>query len=100
MITPRFMIKNLKFAVLLIVIASAVLSPDGGGVGMVAMGGPVILLYILSVGLAWAFGKKRDIASGAHQSEQALLFLVTADWLRQKAAELLSTRTAAKALKL
>jgi sec-independent protein translocase protein TatC len=100
MITPRFMIKNLKFAVLLIVIASAVLSPDGGGVGMVAMGGPVILLYILSVGLAWAFGKKRDIATGAHQSEQALLFLVTADWLRQKAAELLSTRTAAKALKL
>ena len=100
MITPRFMIKNLKFAELLIVIATAELSPDGGGVGMVAMGGPVILLYILSVGLAWAFGKKRDIASGAHQSEQALLFLVTADWLRQKAAELLSTRTAAKALKL
>ena len=99
MITPRFMIKNLKFAVLLIVIASAVLSPDGGGVGMVAMGGPVIVLYILSVGLAWAFGKKRDSATDAHQSEQALLFLVTADWLRHKAAELFSTKTAAKALK-
>jgi len=99
MITPHFMIKNLKFAVLLIVIASAVLSPDGGGVGMVAMGGPVILLYVLSVGLAWAFGKKRDIATDAHQSEQALLFLVAADWLRHQAAELLSTKTAAKALK-
>jgi sec-independent protein translocase protein TatC len=97
-ITPRFMIKNLKFAVLLIVIASAVLSPDGGGVGMVAMGGPVILLYILSVGLAWAFGRKRDIDTGA-RSEQALLFLVTADWLRHKAAALLSTKTAANALK-
>lgn len=60
MITPRFMIRNFKFAVLLIVIAAAVLSPDGGGVGMVAMGGPVILLYILSIGLAWIFGKKRS----------------------------------------
>jgi sec-independent protein translocase protein TatC len=97
MITPRFMIKNLKFAVLLIVIASAVLSPDGGGVGMIAMGGPVILLYILSIGLAWTFGRTR--VSDEHQSEQALLFLVTAEWLRHKAAELLSTKPAVKALK-
>jgi sec-independent protein translocase protein TatC len=60
MITPRFMIKNFKFAILLITIAAAVLSPDGGGVGMFAMGGPVIILYIASIGLAWIFGKKRQ----------------------------------------
>jgi sec-independent protein translocase protein TatC len=60
MITPRFMIKHFKFAMLLIVIAAAILSPDGGGVGMLAMGGPVVLLYIVSIGLAWMFGKKRD----------------------------------------
>jgi sec-independent protein translocase protein TatC len=59
MVTPRLMIRHFKYAVLLIVIASAVLSPDGGGVGMLAMGGPVIVLYILSIGLAWLFGKKR-----------------------------------------
>ena len=59
MVTPRFMIKNFKYAVLLIIIAAAVLSPDGGGVGLIAMGGPVVILYILSIGLAWAFGKKR-----------------------------------------
>jgi hypothetical protein len=91
------MIKNFKFAVLLIVIAAAALSPDGGGVGMVAMGGPVILLYILSVGLAWAFGKQGT--PSADQSEQALLFLVTIDWMRRKAAELLSTQAAVKAEK-
>jgi sec-independent protein translocase protein TatC len=61
MITPRFMIRNFKYAVLLIIIAAAVLSPDGGGVGLVAMGGPVILLYIFSIGLAWMFGKKKRI---------------------------------------
>jgi len=59
MITPRFMIRNFKYAIILIVIAAAILSPDGGGVGMFAMGGPVIILYILSIGLAWLFGKKR-----------------------------------------
>jgi sec-independent protein translocase protein TatC len=59
MVTPRFMIKHFKFAMLLIVIAAAVLSPDGGGIGMFAMGGPVVLLYVFSIGLAWMFGKKR-----------------------------------------
>jgi sec-independent protein translocase protein TatC len=63
MVTPRFMIRNFRYAVLLIIIAAAVLSPDGGGVGMLAMGGPVLLLYIFSIGLAWMFGKKRPVSS-------------------------------------
>ena len=58
MITPRFMIRNFKYAILLIIIAAAVLSPDGGGVGMVVMGAPVVILYILSIGLGM-FGKRR-----------------------------------------
>jgi sec-independent protein translocase protein TatC len=64
-VTPRFMIRNFKFAVLIIIIAAAVLSPDGGGVGLVAMGGPVIVLYILSIGLAWIFGKKKNVEEAA-----------------------------------
>ena|SRR5688572_6279582 len=61
MITPRFMIRNFKYAVLIIIIAAAVLSPDGAGVGLLAMAGPVILLYIFSIGLAWMFGKKKRL---------------------------------------
>lgn len=61
MITPRFMIRNFKYAVLIIIIAAAILSPDGAGVGLLAMGGPVILLYVFSIGLAWMFGKKKRI---------------------------------------
>jgi len=60
LITARFMIRNIKYAAILIVIAAAILSPDGGGVGMLAMGGPVMILYIVSIGLAWIFGKKRQ----------------------------------------
>jgi sec-independent protein translocase protein TatC len=59
MITPRFMIRNFKYAFMIIMLLAAVLSPDGGGVGMMAMGGPVVLLYFFSIGLAWLFGKKR-----------------------------------------
>ena len=60
-VTPRFMIRHFKYAILIIVVAAAALSPDGGGVGMLAMGGPVIVLYILSIGLAWLFGKKKRV---------------------------------------
>jgi sec-independent protein translocase protein TatC len=61
-LTARFMIKNFKYAVLGIVIISAVLTPDGGGVSLVAMTGPLVLLYVFSIGLAWLFGKKRELA--------------------------------------
>lgn len=59
LVTPRFMIRNFKYAVMIIAVFAAVISPDPGGVGMLMMGGPVIVLYILSIGLAWMFGKKR-----------------------------------------
>src|SRR6185369_6517356 len=36
-LTARFMWKNMKYAVLLIVIISAIVTPDGGGVSLVAM---------------------------------------------------------------
>ena len=59
MITPGFMIRNVKYALMIIIVASAVLSPDGGGVGMLAMGGPVFVLYLLSIGIAWVVGRNR-----------------------------------------
>ena len=60
MLTARFMLRNFKYAVLLIVIVSAVVTPDGGGVSLVAMSGPLVVLYIFSIGLAWLFGKKKQ----------------------------------------
>ena len=58
-LTARFMIKHFKYAVLGIVIISAVITPDGGGVSLFAMTGPLIILYVFSIGLAWAFGRKQ-----------------------------------------
>jgi sec-independent protein translocase protein TatC len=58
-LTARFMIKHFKYAVLIIFIVSAVVTPGGEVVTQIAMAGPLCLLYVLSIGLAWAFGKKR-----------------------------------------
>lgn len=62
-ISARFLIRNFKYAVLIMVVTSAVITPDGGGVSLVAMTGPMILLYCLSIGLAWMFGKKQTAES-------------------------------------
>jgi sec-independent protein translocase protein TatC len=57
-ISARSLVRNFKYAVLIMVVVSAVITPDGGGVSLVAMTGPMILLYGLSIGLAWIFGRK------------------------------------------
>jgi sec-independent protein translocase protein TatC len=62
-LSARFMIRNFKYAVLMIVILSAVVTPDGGGVSLVAMTVPLVGLYILSIGLAWLVGRKRADSS-------------------------------------
>jgi sec-independent protein translocase protein TatC len=58
-ITARFMIRNIKYAVLIIFIAAAVLTPTGDAFVQTAMAGPMIGLYVFSIGLAWLFGKKK-----------------------------------------
>jgi sec-independent protein translocase protein TatC len=58
-ITAKFLLKNFKYAILINFIIGAVLSPGTDPVGQVLLAGPMCLLYIISIGLAWMFGKKR-----------------------------------------
>jgi sec-independent protein translocase protein TatC len=59
-VTARFLWRHTKYAILIIVIVSAIVTPDGGGVSLVAMSIPLVFLYLFSIVLAWIFGKKRD----------------------------------------
>jgi len=61
-VTARFLLRNFKYAVLIIFIAAAILTPDSSPITQTVMAGPMVLLYLLSVALAWLFGKKRDTA--------------------------------------
>jgi sec-independent protein translocase protein TatC len=58
-VTARFLWRHTKYALLIIVIVSAIVTPDGGGVSLVAMSVPLFFLYLFSIGLAWMFGKRR-----------------------------------------
>jgi sec-independent protein translocase protein TatC len=60
MVTAGFLWRHTKYALLIIVIVSAIVTPDGGGVSLVAMSVPLFFLYLFSIVLAWMFGKKRD----------------------------------------
>jgi sec-independent protein translocase protein TatC len=41
-------------------VVAAVATPDGSVVNQVVMTAPMIVLYLISIGIAWLFGKKRD----------------------------------------
>jgi sec-independent protein translocase protein TatC len=61
LITAGFMLRKFKYAVLAIFIIAAIITPDGSMITQAAMAGPMVLLYMFSVGLAWMFGKRRTV---------------------------------------
>jgi sec-independent protein translocase protein TatC len=58
LVTAGFLIRNTKYAVLIIFILGAVLSPGGDVVSQALMAGPMLILYGVSICVAWLFGKK------------------------------------------
>jgi sec-independent protein translocase protein TatC len=58
-ITPRFLIRHTKYAILVIFVVAAVLTPSPDVVTQLLMAGPMILLYGLSIAVAWIFKKRR-----------------------------------------
>jgi sec-independent protein translocase protein TatC len=55
-VSAGFLIKHTRYAVLVIFILGAVLSPGTDVVSQLLMAGPMIVLYGLSIGIAWLFG--------------------------------------------
>jgi sec-independent protein translocase protein TatC len=63
-VTARFMLAKIKYAILLIVVAAAIITPSGDAVTLSVFAAPMFLLYVVSIGVAWIFGKKREPAAG------------------------------------
>jgi sec-independent protein translocase protein TatC len=59
LVTAGFLIKHTKYAVLIIFILGAVLSPGTDVVSQAMMAGPMLVLYALSIGIAWLFAKRK-----------------------------------------
>ena len=60
LVTAGFLWRNIKYAILIMFILGAVLSPGTDPIGQALLAGPMVVLYILSIGLAWLFGKRRN----------------------------------------
>jgi sec-independent protein translocase protein TatC len=59
-VTAGWLARNFKYAVLLIFITAAVVTPDGSPVTLFLVGGPMVVLYLFGIGAAWIFGKSRS----------------------------------------
>ncbi|MGH9754401.1 MAG: twin-arginine translocase subunit TatC [Blastocatellia bacterium] len=59
LITPKMMLKAWRYAVVIIAIVSAILTPTADAFNMILFAAPMLILYFLSVGIVWIFGKQR-----------------------------------------
>jgi sec-independent protein translocase protein TatC len=57
-VTPGFLIKNTKYAILIIFVLGAVITPSGDPVSLTVVAAPMIVLYGLSIGIAWVFRRR------------------------------------------
>ena len=64
LVTPWFLLRNLKYAVLLAFIVAAIITPTSDVPNLMIMAVPMILLYMLGVIVAFVFGKKRKKEPG------------------------------------
>jgi sec-independent protein translocase protein TatC len=58
LVTARFMIRHTKYAILIIFIVAAVLTPGTDVVSQALMAAPMLVLYIISIFIAWIFAPK------------------------------------------
>jgi sec-independent protein translocase protein TatC len=58
-VTAGFLLRNFKYAVLLIFIFAAVITPDASPVTQLMVGGPMVGLYLIGIAVAWLFGKSK-----------------------------------------
>ena len=58
LITPQFLIRNTKYAILIIFVLAAVLTPSADPVTQTAMAVPMMILYGISILIAYVFKKK------------------------------------------
>jgi sec-independent protein translocase protein TatC len=59
LLTPGMMWKSWRYAIVIIAIISAVLTPTADAINMTIFAAPMVALYFLSIGIVWFFGKQR-----------------------------------------
>ncbi|MCU0255789.1 MAG: twin-arginine translocase subunit TatC, partial [Vicinamibacterales bacterium] len=63
-VTAKFLVKNVKYAILIIFIIAAIITPTADPVTQSLVAGPMILLYGVSIVIAWVFQKRTPKTDG------------------------------------
>jgi len=58
LVSAGFLLRNTKYAVLIAFVVAAIITPTADIPNMMIMAGPMILLYLVGVGVAFVFGKR------------------------------------------
>ena len=75
LVTARFLWQQIQYAILLIFIAAAVLTPSTDPWNQIVFAAPMIGLYLLSIVIAWLVAPGRDKdAAGRSDSHLKLVF--------------------------
>ena len=59
LVSARFLVRHWRGALIVILIAAAILSPTNDVPNMLLFAAPMIVLYIVSIFIAWIFGRER-----------------------------------------
>ena len=60
LVTALFLAVNIKYAILIIFIVAAVLTPGGDPWNQTVFAAPMVVLYLLGIVIAWAVGSKGE----------------------------------------
>jgi sec-independent protein translocase protein TatC len=58
-VTARFLVRHIKYAVLIIFVLAAVVTPSGDPWTQAVFAAPMLALYLVSIAIAWLVGPKR-----------------------------------------
>lgn len=58
LVTPRMLWRNMKYALLAVFVVAAIITPGSDPLSQVLVAVPMMGLYILSIGIAWAFRRR------------------------------------------
>ena len=61
LVSAKMLVKSWKIAIVVILIVAAVVSPTGDIPNMMLFATPMMVLYVVSVFIAWFFGRKRNV---------------------------------------
>ena len=59
-VTASFLLRKIKYAILIIVVVAAIATPSADVFSQLVFAAPMFVLYLVSIVVAWIFGKKRN----------------------------------------